>query len=136
MRRLLPYAPIATACAAFAFILGSAAQAQAPKFDATGVYNCPVTVMHRCEADTCETRKPEQQMEISINFDTKIACMRRGGGDCTRPRPFSVVESGAHLNLIFSEHSMLFRLAADGKMVGGDIGASSVVTVMASCARG
>lgn len=132
MRRLPSLALAATVLAA----LASSASAQNQKLPASGVYNCPVSVMHRCKDDKCETRKPSRPMEIGINFDTKEACMRRGSGECRQVRSFEVVERGPIYNLVFAKHSMIFQLRPGGDLVGGDIGSGGVVTVIARCARG
>ena len=121
--------------AAALFAVASTAAAQAPKLDATGVYNCSISAMHRCLKGKCETRTPPAGMEMSINFDTKSACVRRKG-DCRRPRTFSVAERGTSYILIFAQHGMVFRLRPNGHLTVSDLSSRGAVNVEAMCARG
>lgn len=121
---------------------GAAAVAQdknedkTPKFPATGVYNCAVKMMNRCRLDRCETRLPRRPMEISIDFEKNEACMRRGSGDCRKPRAFTVTEKGSGHDLYFAKDAMLLHLNRRGRLFGADIGRSNAVTIVAQCARG
>ncbi len=128
---------LTAAAAVFALsTFGAGARAQDEKLPATGVYNCPISNMHRCVDEKCETRKPPATMEISINFDSKEACVRRGSAACRKPRAFTIVEQGQNYTLVFSKHSMMFSLRPGGKLIGSDIDRLGVVTIIAMCARG
>ena len=119
-----------------AFVAGTtAAVGQDQMLPATGVYNCPIETMSRCIDGKCETRTPPKGMEVSIDFSNNSACIRRGG-DCRKPRAFTVSARGKSHLLIFAKEGMVFRLRPNGHLTGADLSSRGAVAVTARCARG
>ncbi len=127
---------IAFSAALIAGAATAAAQDAKKMIPATGVYNCPVSLMTRCRTGRCETSVPRRQMEISINFDKSSGCMRRGAGKCRDERSFKLAEKGDGYNLIFEKDAMVFRLRGNGELFGGAVAGRAAFSFVAKCARG
>lgn len=100
----------------------------------TGTYNCPIAHLHRCRNGECKTRVIANKMEVSIDFDSSSACIRRGT-ECRSPRNFTARLVKRSLLLMFSGDGMVIRLTGT-RMLGSEVTRTSVTTFEGTCARG
>lgn len=122
--------------AAAALLGGFPGGAAAQGFSLDGEVNCAVSAVHRCVGDRCVLRRP-QGLEISFDFDRRVACIRRSGSRCEDPRAFRIVDSrlGRHV-LFFERTRMLFSIGTQGELEGASLGRGRVDNYMGQCGRG
>ena len=122
---------------AFALLcIGLSLPAAAQQGRLTGVLNCGIATVHRCEASGCRTLTPEN-VEIRLDFDRSAACIRRGGGRCRQDRTFTLVpgKGGARM-VVFDRDGMVIRLGQDWSLVGTEVQSDRSSTYFGRCGRG
>jgi hypothetical protein len=128
--RILPF--VAVLAAVVAVVIAGPAVAQERL---TGVVNCAIAKLHRCDIAGCKTREP-RNVEISIDFDRDTACIRHGGA-CRKQRAFTVSDGrGGARMLVFAHDGMTIRLARDWAITGGEVQAGRSTVFFGRCGRG